>query len=156
MSPTTPWPDRADCPLRGQGRTAGASLRPDHGKSHQPYFGGRFQHPAPVAASADNLSGEEAGVLDSSGSRPDRRPDAALGKLTDCCARSERPAILVFLGDHLPGTCRWAGTMRSMPASAMRPRRIPEAGTRRSSSGCTAPTSWCGTTLGRNWRRRRR
>ena len=33
-------------------------------ENHQPYFGGKFNTPAPVASSSDNLSGEEAGVLD--------------------------------------------------------------------------------------------
>lgn len=123
-------------------------------ENHQPYFGGKFNTPAPVAASADNLSGEEAGVLDAL-VHGLTDADAALGKLTDYFAQAEEPTILSFWG-IICRDCHWAGTIRSIPASAMRPRRIPEAGTRRSSSGCTAPTSWCGTTLGRNWRRRRR
>ena len=102
-------------------------------ENHQPYFGGKFNTPAPVAASADNLSGEEAGVLDAL-VHGLTDADAALGKLTDYFAQAEEPTILVFLG-IICRDCHWAGTIRSIPASAMRPRRIPEAGTRRSSSG---------------------
>lgn len=71
-------------------------------ENHQPYFGGKFNTPAPVAASADNLSGEEAGVLDAL-VHGLTDADAALGKLTDYFAQVEEPTILVFLGDHLPG-----------------------------------------------------
>ena len=71
-------------------------------ENHQPYFGGKFNTPAPVAASADNLSGEEAGVLDAL-VHGLTDADAALGKLTDYFAQAEEPTILVFLGDHLPG-----------------------------------------------------
>ena len=86
-------------------------------ENHQPYFGGKFNTPAPVAASADNLSGEEAGVLDALGSRPDRR-----GRRPGQADRLLRPGR----GAHYPGLSGGssAGTVTGRGRYALYPPRL--------------------------------
>lgn len=77
-------------------------------ENHQPYFAGKFDTPAPVSASAEGLTEEEQGVLDSL-LHGLWDADASLGKLVDYFAQVDEPVILVFVGDHLPGLSLDAG-----------------------------------------------
>lgn len=71
-------------------------------ENHQPYFTGKFDHPAPVGVNAQTLTQEENGMLEAL-THGLWDADAALGKLVDYFSTVEEPVILVFLGDHLPG-----------------------------------------------------
>ena len=77
-------------------------------ENHQPYYAGKFDTPAPVAAAAEGLTEEEQGVLDAL-LHGLWDADAALGKLVDYFSQVEEPTILVFVGDHLPGLSLDAG-----------------------------------------------
>ncbi len=73
-------------------------------ENHQPSYEGKFNPDADIPFESDPLAGDDkamsilrsylTGVNDA---------DASLGKLTDYFSKQERPVMLVFWGDHLPG-----------------------------------------------------
>ena len=71
-------------------------------ENHQPYFAGKFDDPSPVSFTAPALNREGREALDALTCGLNRA-DAALGRLVEALSARERPTILVFAGDHLPG-----------------------------------------------------
>lgn len=71
-------------------------------ENHQPYYTGKFDTPSGLEISSTVLDEDGLGSIDAL-AHGLHDADTALGRLIDYLSQWDEPALLVFLGDHLPG-----------------------------------------------------